>query len=334
MAFIGAIWVPPGGSVSSNNTVPTADVASHDGNINFSVMFLALGVSFYIVASLFTFVWIMTRDFNEANGPPWVPSFFRTETFCVCFEPIVRFWPAILWPIFLLVLFIWFGLDKGSNATTLCGREKRRSKMLRRLQSTEEDIYDTECASESAERMNSQSSRATLIPPPPLPPAVYGRVSSDPDLSPISPLSQSRANSWGSLDSGSLKTRTIRSSIGWVGIPARGENYNTPPPLYQLRQDSRSAMSPFGSPKAGFYGSLLSQSPISSLSSGSSSPSAPSTSPPRSNSAPIAGSPIPLHVRRISIQVDPDAASPLDRNATLKYESSVPAVVEQSEDND
>lgn len=334
MAFTS--WASPAEPIPPSNatTLPTANVPvqDQDGSINFSVMFIALGCSFYIVASLFTIIWIFTRDFYEVNGVPWVPSFFRTETLCVFLEPIVRFWPALLWPVFLGFILVGYISEKSSDATTFCGREIRGRKKAGRLQSTKRDIYDTELGSESPGRCSnrsSQSSTRTLS----MPRATYGRANSDPDMFMMSP----RATSWGSssttLDSQSPRRKSSLLSGGWVRVPARGEYDNRTPPLplyqYQRGLSNASMGPPFGSPKNGFYPSLLSQSPTSPLSSGSSSPSGP-TSPPRSNSAPEA---VPTHIKRISsIKGNPKVASPLQRSESMEYYTTrVPAVVEEEE---
>lgn len=77
------------------------------------------------------------------TGPPWIPRAFRTNTYCLCLEPIVRLLPVIFWPILLLGLAAYFAVDKCMHATTCCGRDLRKTRRRKRLDSMNNNtIYD------------------------------------------------------------------------------------------------------------------------------------------------------------------------------------------------
>lgn len=77
------------------------------------------------------------------TGPPWIPRAFRTNTYCLCLEPIVRLLPVIFWPMFLLGLAAYFAVDKCMHATTCCGRDLRKTRRRKRLDSINNNtIYD------------------------------------------------------------------------------------------------------------------------------------------------------------------------------------------------
>lgn len=116
---------------SSNNTVPDK---SQDGHSRLWVVWVALLVCIYVVGVIFGIIWICSRDYlsYDKHRPPWIPSFCEEEVCCVLLEPIAILWPALLWPLFLLLLTGYFVLDKLLHATTCCGRELSRSKRQKR----------------------------------------------------------------------------------------------------------------------------------------------------------------------------------------------------------
>lgn len=97
------------------------------------VIVLFLTITFYIIGFVFSTMWILTRDYD----PRWVPSLFDTEACCAPFRPLIYFWPAILWPMFLLYVFLLFTADKVLHATTCCGKDmaasRRRKSFIKRL---------------------------------------------------------------------------------------------------------------------------------------------------------------------------------------------------------
>lgn len=224
---------PPPMANATNRTESLTPLASEPGDeiiANRTVLHIIVAITFYIAGVLFGFVWIATRDYNPQNGPPWVPKFCRTEICCAWFEPVIRFWPAYLWPLFLLCVFIYFIIEKAMDATSCCGRELPASRRRRRLESVHRDI----CASGLVcEPSGAASPNPSIIstPPYPVPQATHDPRFCLGDLSSWDPSSKSMNSS---APISPRSSRTTRMS--WVAIPGRG--YRTPPPIYQSRVNS------------------------------------------------------------------------------------------------
>lgn len=163
-------------------------------------LWASLGTALYIVGAVFFLVWIFTRDYG-GRGPPWVPSFFRTEACCVIFEPIVHIWPALLWPLFLLLLLGYFIFDKTMHATTCCGREMTRSKRRNRWEMNARRLSfldNIELAPTTAGTLTPASVRMLSVATESLrspPPMYLSRVPSASNLLPPAKGSPSRVNS-------------------------------------------------------------------------------------------------------------------------------------------
>lgn len=224
---------PPPMANGTNHTESLTPLSSNTGDeiiANRTVLHITVAITFYIAGVLFGFVWIATRDYNRQDGPPWVPKFCRTEICCAWFEPVIRFWPAYLWPLFLLCVFIYFIIEKAMDATNCCGQELRRSRRRRRLKSVHRDICASGLVCEPSGAASPYSSIIST-PPHPVPQATYDPRFCLGDLSSWDSSSKSM-NSFAPIST--RPSRTTRMS--WVAIPGRG--YGTPPPIYQSRVNS------------------------------------------------------------------------------------------------
>lgn len=163
-------------------------------------VWLSLGIATYVVGVVFFLVWIYTREY-EGRGPPWVPSFFRTEACCVICEPIVHIWPAVFWPLFLLLLFVYYTFDKTMHATTCCGREMTRSKRKNRWEMAAGRLTfleDIELAPTTPGTLTPDSVRSLSMATEPIrspPPMYMSRVSSVSELLPPAKGNPSRVHS-------------------------------------------------------------------------------------------------------------------------------------------
>ncbi|PSR91963.1 hypothetical protein BD289DRAFT_202366 [Coniella lustricola] len=99
-------------------------------------------VSIYIVGVIFALLWILTRTFDRKLGPHWVPGCFRTDACCIWLEPVARFAPAFVWPLFIFLCFIYHAKEKSRDAATCCGRRRRIAKQQARLRSVMQPNYD------------------------------------------------------------------------------------------------------------------------------------------------------------------------------------------------
>lgn len=133
---------------------------SATGRSNFMAIYLALIISIYIVGIVFGLIWIFTREYDR-HGPPWVPSIFQTEACCVLLEPLVLIWPALLWPVFLIALLMYWTVEKAMRATTCCGREMRRHKRRYRW-----ELENRRLSAFDNIELRSVTTESVLTPPP------------------------------------------------------------------------------------------------------------------------------------------------------------------------
>lgn len=173
---------------------------------NLAILLVILGGVLYVVGAIFAFSWMRTRDYNRQTGTPWVPSCFHTERCCVSFEPIARYWPALLWPLFAVIICIHYVHDKVLYAVAHSGRTRRRKPHRKRFQAATRNVYDVDIEPGFVPDPACSSSSVISMPPILTPPPVYR-----------------------------LKRTSVAS---WVSLPARGPD--TPPPHYQSRQNSAS----------------------------------------------------------------------------------------------
>lgn len=89
----------------------------------------------WAVGFVITGIWVLTRDYDKVTGPPWVPRTCRTQNWGVCFEPVFFVLPIFFWPIFLLVIGVYFAADKSAHLSTCFGKEVRTSRRIRRVDS-------------------------------------------------------------------------------------------------------------------------------------------------------------------------------------------------------
>lgn len=276
----------------ANGTNHTSDPAQ--GIVNRPALHITVAITFYIAGILFGFVWISTRDYSRQDGPPWVPKFCRTEICCAGFEPAIRYWPAYLWPLFLLCVFICFVIEKIKNATSCCGRELRRSRRRRRLESARQDLYASGLVSEQS-GIASPNSPIISTPPHPVPQATHDPRFCLGDLSSWDPSIKS-------IDSpASISPRSSRTArMSWVAVPSRG--HRTPPPVYQLRANSAQNFGKMGLSNAASTSSTPRQSGSSSSS---------------TSSADLeAARPVSMQINRVSITYD-KAPSPLRTSESI-----------------
>lgn len=295
--------------IGSDNSTKTE--SKNQATYNLYFMYLALVISIYLVGILFGIIWVATRDYNRQDGPPWVPRFCRTEACCVGFEPIARFWPAFLWPLFLTWVLIYFIIDKALHATTCCGWETRRSKRRKRLQVAgrrNRDIYDSDFGSEPSDTISPRSS-VISTPPYPVPRAIYATYNSVPNMGPWHPSSQSRTSSAAGLDR--LGKSRLKSTASWMSIPGRGDG-SPPLPPYQSRFNSAQNLGPMGISGVNHVGSM---SPSGQSRASSASTLSNSQSDPASNAGD--NRPISIQIKRISIKYD-RAPSPLQRSESVE----------------
>lgn len=193
-------WLLPWILSQNNGTLGPLDFddepVGEGGREQLWAIWLALGISLYVVGFVLTLVWIFTRDF-DGYGPPWVPSIFRTEACCVLIEPLAHIWPALLWPLWLLLLLLYFIFDKTMHATTCCGKEMKRSKrrkrweMENRRMSAFDDVELLSAASPGSSRTASVNTEPVRTPPP----MYQSRVNSVSEFLPQSKGGPSRVNS-------------------------------------------------------------------------------------------------------------------------------------------
>lgn len=216
---------PTNHSLSSNHGV--------DGNDSLRYLWLVLGITIYITGLVFVLVWIYTRDYG-GQAYPWVPSFFRTEACCVILEPLVRIWPAILWPWALILLFGYLTFDKAMHATTCCGREVTRSKRAKRwnlaaprtLSSDGIELVSPTTGTMTPDSARTLSVGTELVRTPP--PMYRTRLHSVADFLPQAKANPSRANSdpfprpLGSCLTSSSRAKSISDSApGARGSPRK-----------------------------------------------------------------------------------------------------------------
>lgn len=168
-----------------NHTAHAAAATKHapSGISNRKVIFLSFVVTAYIVGIIFALLWILTRRFDQKLGPPWVPSFFRTDVCGIWLEPVARFAPALLWPFLVLFCFICSTKQKTSEATTICGIRRRVVKQKARLESVLQPKYDV-CDPVKVELAGLPGLTGPAEPPEPKPSPRWLSIARSPTASP------------------------------------------------------------------------------------------------------------------------------------------------------
>lgn len=304
--FLQSLW--PDGTSEDCSTR-----AEYSGHIypflgeNHNFLFLANLAAMYFTGVVFGIIWIAIRGYYRQDGSPWLPNFCRTDACCVWFEPIARFWPAVLWPLFLLWVLICFMIDNASHATNCCGFETRKSKRRKRLEAAAKrnrDLFASEFESEPSETI-SQRSSVILTPLSRMPRSTYATYHAVPDIGSWSP---SRTNSITSVDR--LSKSRYKSSGAWVFVPGRGDRSPSLPP-YQSRSNSAQNIALVGTSGAKSAGSVNPPRRSRASSASTSSNSQPGPTPNPGDSRPIS-----IRTRRVSVKYN-SASSPLQRSESV-----------------
>lgn len=175
---------------------------------NLAILLVTLAVVLYVVGVLFSFSSIRTRVYNRQAGTTWVPPSSRTETCCVCFERIRRYWTALLWPLFGIIICIYYVYVKALSAAARFGQARQRKQQRKRQQAANRNIHDVDIEPGSVPEPVRSSSSVISMPPVLTPPPIY-----------------------------EAKRKSVASR---VSLLAQGAN--TPLPHYQSRQNSVSSL--------------------------------------------------------------------------------------------